>query len=123
MGFTIRGSKAEDEEDLETGGREGFMMEGGEDLKAGSHAGFTPDGPGISDLISSEYARGWHLTNLRFTSSSSGLRSGRTHENHTTKLELETPKDFRKLDPIRARENSCRFSGVVQEVGKPSVSS
>ena len=70
---------------------------GGEDLRAGSRAGFVPDGLGISDLMSLEYARGWHLTNLRFTSSSSGLRSGR----------------FRKLDSIGARENSRRFLGVV----------
>ena len=123
MGFAIRGSKAEDEEDFEIGGREGFMMEGGEGLRTGSRAGFTPDDPGISDLMSSEYARGWNLTNLHFTSSSSGLRSGCTTKNHTTKPELETPKDFRKLNPIGAWENSRRFSGVVQEVETPSVSS
>ena len=123
VGFAIRGSKEKDEEDFETREREGFMTEGGEGLRTGSRAGLAPDGPGISDLMSSEYARGWHLTNLRFTSSSSGLRLGRTPENHTTKPELETPKDFRKLDPIGARENSCRFSRVVQEVGTASVSS
>ena len=123
MGFAIRGSKAKDEEDFETGDREGFMAEGGEDLRIGSHAGFAPDNTGISDLMSLEYSRGWYLTNLRFTSSSLGLRSGCTPENHTIKPELETPKDFRKLDPIGARKNSRRFLGVVQEVGTPSVSS
>ena len=123
MGFAVRGSKAKDEEDLETGGREGFMTEEGEDLRAGSRADSRIDGSGISNLMSLEYARGWNLTNLRFTSSSSGLRPGRTPENHTTKPELETPKDFQKLDPIGARENLCRFSGVVQEVGTLSVSS
>ena len=123
VGFVIRGSKAKDEEDFETRGREGLMTEGGEDLRTGSRAGFAPDGQGISDLMSSEYARGWHLTNLRFTSSSSGLRPSRTPENHTTKQELEIPKDFRKLDPIGARDNSRRFLGVVQEVRTPSVSS
>ena len=119
----IRGSKEKDEEDFETGGREGFMTEGGEDLTTRSCAGFALDGSGISDLVSSKYARGWHLTNLHFTSSSLELRLGRTPENHTTKPELETPKDFRKLDPIVARENSRKFSGVVQEVGTLSVSS
>ena len=123
MGFAIRGYKAEDEEDFEIGDREGFMTEGGEGLKIGSRAGLALDGPGISDLMSSEYTRGWHLTNLRFTSSSTWLRPGRTPENHTTKPELETPKDFRKLDSIGVRENSRRFSGVVQEVGTPSASS
>ena len=111
----IRGSKAED---FETGGREGFMTEGGDGFRTGSRVGFAQDGPGISDLMSSEYARGWHLTNLRFTSSSSRLRLGRTPENHITKLELETPKDFQKLDPIGARENSRRFLGVVDESKK-----
>ena len=123
MGFAIRGSKIEDEEGLETGFREGFMEKRGEDLRAGSRAGFAPDDLGIYDLMSSKYARGWHLTKIRFTSSSSGLGSGRTPENRTTKPELETTRDFKKLDPIGARENSCRFSGVVQEVGMPSVSS
>ena len=42
--------------------------------------------PGISDLMSSEYARGWHLTNLCFTSSFSGLRPGRKLENHATRV-------------------------------------
>ena len=37
---------------------------------------FAPEGPGISDLISSEYVRGLHLTNFRFTFSSSELRLG-----------------------------------------------
>ena len=123
MGLEIRGSKAKDEEDFETRGREGFMTEGGEGLRIGSRAGFALDGSRISYLMSSEYARGWHLTNLRFTSSSSELRSVRTPENHITKPELETPKDFQKLDPIGARENSRRFSGVVQKVETPSVSS
>ena len=123
MGFEIRGSIAKDEEEFEIGGRKGFMTEGGEDLRAGSCAGFAPDSLGISDLMSSEYAHGWHLTSFRFTSSSSGLRQGHTPENHTTKPESETPKDFRKLHSIGAMENSRRFSGVVEEVGTPNVSS
>ena len=123
MGFTIRSFKTKDEEDFETGGREGFMTEGGEGLRMGSCAGFTPHGPRIFDLMSLKYARGWHLTNLHFTSSSSELRPGRTPENYITKPELEIPKDFKKLAPIEARENSHRLSGVVQEVGTLSVSS
>ena len=51
VGFTIKGSETEGEEDLETGG---FMMEREEDLKKGSPAGLAPNGPGISDLLSSE---------------------------------------------------------------------
>ena len=90
----IKGSKAEDEEDLEIGGREGFMAEGGEDLRVGSRAGFAQDSPGIFDLMILEYTHGWLLTNLRFTFSSSGLRPGRTPENRTTKPESEITKDF-----------------------------
>ena len=51
VGFTKRGSEIEGEEDLETGG---FMTERGEDLRKASQAGLAPDGPGISDLMSSE---------------------------------------------------------------------
>ena len=51
VGFEIRGSKTEGEEDLET---RGFMTERGEDLRKGSLAGLAPDGQGISDLMSSE---------------------------------------------------------------------
>ena len=51
VGFAIRGSETEGEEDLETGG---FMMERGEDLKKGSQVGLVPSGSGISDLMSSE---------------------------------------------------------------------
>ena len=49
IGFTIRGSEIEGEEDLEIGG---FMTEKGEDLRKGSRAGLAPDGLGISDLMS-----------------------------------------------------------------------
>ena len=49
VGFTIRGSETEEEEDLETGG-----IERGEDLRKGSCTGLAPDGLGISDLMSSE---------------------------------------------------------------------
>ena len=65
------------------------MTERGEDLRKGSQTGLALDGPGISDLMSSEKARGEHLTSFCFTSSSSGLRSGRAPENHTTKAILE----------------------------------
>ena len=54
VGFEVKGSNIEDEEDLETGGKEGFMTERGECIKKGSRAGLAPDGPGISDLMSSE---------------------------------------------------------------------
>ena len=49
VGFAIRGSETEGEEDLETGG---FMTEWGEDLRKGSRAGLAPNGLGISDLMS-----------------------------------------------------------------------
>ena len=51
VGFAIMGSETEGEEDLETGG---FMTERGEDLRKGSRVGLAPDGPGISDLMSSK---------------------------------------------------------------------
>ena len=51
VGFAIRGSETEGEEDLETGG---FMTEKGEDLRKGSRAGLALNGLGISDLMSSE---------------------------------------------------------------------
>ena len=51
VGFAIRGSETEGEEDTET---RGFMMERGEDLKKGSQVGLAPSGSGISDLMSSE---------------------------------------------------------------------
>ena len=51
VGFAIRGYETEGEEDLEIGG---LMTERGEDLRKGSRTGCTPDGPGISDLMSSE---------------------------------------------------------------------
>ena len=51
VGFAIRGSKTEGEEDLGTGG---FMTERVEDLRKGSRAGLAPDDPGIFDLMSSE---------------------------------------------------------------------
>ena len=61
------------------------MTKMGEGLRKGSRAGLAPDGPGISDLMSSEQARGVHLTNFGFTSSSLGLNSGRAPEDHVTK--------------------------------------
>ena len=51
VGFAIRGSETEGEEDLETGG---FKKERGEDLRKRSRAGLAPDDPGIFDLMSSE---------------------------------------------------------------------
>ena len=51
VGFAIRGSETEGDEDLETGG---FMAERGEDLRKGSRAGLALDGLGISDLMSLE---------------------------------------------------------------------
>ena len=77
----------------------------------------------MSDLISSEYVRGRHLTNFRFTSSSLELSLGRIPEGRTTKAKLETSHDFRRLKLINANRNSCRFSRAVQTVGMPSVSS
>ena len=67
------------------------MTERGEDLRKGSRAGLAPDGPEISDLMSSEKARGVHLISFRFTFSSSGLRPGQTPEDHATKAMLEIP--------------------------------
>ena len=103
--------------------REGFITEGRKGLKAGGREGFTPEGSGIYDLISSEYARGRHLANCCFTSSSPKLRSGQIREGSTTKAKLETPHDFRRLNPINVNGSSRRFSGAVQTVGMPSVSS
>ena len=51
VGFVIRGSETEGEEDLGTGG---FMTTRGEDLRKGNQAGLSLDGSGISDLMSSE---------------------------------------------------------------------
>ena len=85
--------------------------------------GFTLEGPGISDLISSEYTHGGHLANYCFTSSSSELRLGRIPRGHITKAKLETPHDFRRLNLINANRSSRRFSGVIQMVGMQSVSS
>ena len=51
VGFAIRGSETEGDEDLEIGG---FMMERGEDLRKGSRAGLAPDGSGMYNLMSSE---------------------------------------------------------------------
>ena len=89
-------------------GQEDFALEGSEgreDLALG--------GLGISDLINSEYVHGLHLTNFCFTSSSSELRLGQIPEGRTTKAKLETPHDFRRLNPIKANGSSCRFSGAV----------
>ena len=51
VGFEVRGSETDGEEDL---GTERFMTEWGEDLKKGSRAGLAQDDPGISDLMCSE---------------------------------------------------------------------
>ena len=51
VGFAIRGSETEGEEDL---GTEGFMADMGEDLRKGSQADLAPDEPKISNLMSSE---------------------------------------------------------------------
>ena len=69
--------------------REVFMTKGRVDLEDEAREGDTPEGPGMSDLISSEYTYGRHLANFRFTSSSSRLRSGRILEDRTTKEKLE----------------------------------
>ena len=69
--------------------REGFMKKGREGLEVRDREGDTPEGPGMSDLISSEYTHGRHLANFRFISSSSGLRPGRIPEDCTTKAKLE----------------------------------
>ena len=51
VGFEVRGSETDEEEDL---GTERFMTERGEDLSKGSQVGLAPDDPRISDLMSSE---------------------------------------------------------------------
>ena len=51
VGFEVRGSETDREEDLRT---KHFMAERGEDLKKRSRAGVAPDDPGISDLMSSK---------------------------------------------------------------------
>ena len=76
----------------------------------GGREDFAPEGQGIPDLISSEYVRRRHLTNFRFTSSSSELSLGRIHAGRTTKVKLETSHDFRRLNSINPNRNSCRFS-------------
>ena len=63
-------------------------MEGLEYFSPEGQEGFTPEGPRISDLISSEYTCERDLANCRFTSLSSELRSGRIHEGNTTKAKL-----------------------------------
>ena len=78
MGFAIEGPS-----------REVFMTKGREGLEVRDREEDTPEGPGMSDLISLEYTWGRHLANFRFTSSSSGLRPGRIPEDRTTKAKLE----------------------------------
>ena len=73
MGFTTEGPS-----------REVLMTKGREGLEAGAREEDTPEGPGMSNLISSEYTRGRHLANYCFTSSSSGLRPGRIPKDRTT---------------------------------------
>ena len=51
VGFEVRGSETDGEEDL---GTERFMTERGEDLRKGSRAGLASDDPRISDLMSSK---------------------------------------------------------------------
>ena len=77
----MRGSETEGEEDLGTGG---FMTEMGEDLRKGSWAGLAPDDPGSEA----------YFTSFHFTSSSSGLRSGRAPEGHATKVMSEISCDL-----------------------------
>ena len=104
------GPKAEGRENLAPKGSKG-------------QEGFTPKGPGISDLISSEYTHGLHLTNCRCTSSSLELSLGRIPECRTTKAKLETSHNFHRLNPINANRKSRRFSRAVQTVGMLSISS
>ena len=95
----------------------------GEGLKVAGREDLEPEDPGIFDLISSELARGRHLASFCFTTSSSGLRSGRIPEKHTTNEKLGIPYNLRKLDRTKPKQSSRRFSGVVQTAGTPSVSS
>ena len=78
---------------LTTGGPswENFITNGGEGLKVAGREDLEPEDPGISDLISSELARGRHLANFSFTTLSSGLRSGRIPEERTTNAKLGIP--------------------------------
>ena len=104
------GPKAEGRENLAPKGSEG-------------QEGFTLEGSRISDLISLKYAHELHLTNRRFISSSSELSLGRIPECRTTKAKLEISHNFQRLNPINTNINSRRFSGALQMVRMPSVSS
>ena len=55
VGFAVRGSETDGEEDLGTGR---FMTERGEDLRKGSRAGLAPDDLRISDLMVRISSRG-----------------------------------------------------------------
>ena len=70
---------------------ENFITDGGEGLKVEGQEDFELEDPGMSDLMSSEKARGRHLANFHFTSLSSGLRSGRIPEERTTNAKLGIP--------------------------------
>ena len=76
----------EDWGDPKAGGRDSFTPEG-----PGGRGGSAPKGPRISDLMSLEYVYGRHLTNFRFTFSSSELSSGRIPEGNITKAKLRKP--------------------------------
>ena len=78
VGFTTKGPS-----------REVLMTKGREGLEAGARARDMPEGPGMSNLINSQYTYGRHLANFCFTSSSLGLRLGRIPEDRTTKAKLE----------------------------------
>ena len=68
-----------------------FITDGGEGLIVEGREDFEPEDLGMSNLMSSEEARGRHLANFRFTSLSSRLRSGRIPEERTTNAKLEIP--------------------------------
>ena len=70
---------------------ENFITDAGEGLKVEGREDFEPEDLGISNLISSEQARGRYLANFHFTTLSSGLRSGRIPEERTTNAKLEIP--------------------------------
>ena len=79
VGFTTRGPLGE----VSIAGNGG-------DFKQGELEGLTLKELGRSDSIILEYARGRHLPNRRFTSLSSGVRSGRIPEGNTTTTTSKT---------------------------------
>ena len=101
---------------------ETFMVEGGEGLKTAERADLQLEGPGISDLISFMYGRGGHSANASVMTLSSGLRLGRAPERHVDNAELEISNNLIQVIP-KTKRHSRRFSGVVQAIGTPRVSS